>query len=131
MILIDIKSAFNEALSHLSNDAASIFFTKKLIIQIYHPNQLIDYLKYRENFHSYIFSLYRSHRKLDHICSHLAYNSIPHAVLSSKKFEHAKKVCPQISFIIHPVKSCEMLNKLINDPVAIGAMVSGDALSCK
>lgn len=130
-ILIDIKSDFYLTLDYLARDSSLQDFTQSMIIQIYHPDQLKHYEHYSDKFLGYVFSLYKSHRKLNHVCSQLVANNIPYIVVSTKKLETAEKECVDISFIVHPVLTCHKLEGLIDNQRVLGAMVSGNALKCQ
>ena len=130
LIILDIKSNFEKTLRYISR--INNFPNKKqLVIQLYRPSQIDIYKKYSNIFNSYIFTLYKTHRKNSYICEKLFMNNINHIVIGEKKLTSFMNNCPNFNFIVHPVQSCEKLNILKRQPRVVGAMVSDEALTCK
>lgn len=129
-IIIDVKTEFAMALQALvtSQDAAIL---KRVIVQLYNPADAAVFLEFSSHFDGALFTLYRSNRRLEHICNSLDPDNFPVIVINKSKLHQAERACPDHRFIVHPVKHCEELAALQAKSNVRGALVSNKAINCK
>ena len=129
-IVADVKSDLDTTLQALiTNQDHRIL--KQMIVQLYQSSDAATFSKYSSHFQGAIFTLYRSNRRLIHICQSLSSTAFPVIIINQSKLKSAENDCPSHKFIVHPVKRCDVLMSLMAKSNVKGAFVSQDALNCK
>lgn len=130
IIISDIKSDFDTTLSALINSQDHVLL-QQMIVQLLHPQDALTFSELSSHFRGAIFTLYRSNRRLDHVCGSLNPIDFPLLVIGETKLLDAEKICTAHKFIVHPVKRCDLLKSLKFNNNVSGALVSEEALNCK
>ena len=129
-LFLDAKSNLSPVLEILSKTRFIGSFGKNVIVQLYRPSDLVVFNRYKNYFGFFIFSLYKSNRSIAHICSNFERAGLKSLVIGASKLSIGTSDCSGQYFVVHPVKTCERLEKFRQHPQVMGAMVSADGLKC-
>ena len=130
LLLLDLKSDFENTVKKIRNTQGLYQHKDQMIFQLYRPNDLNILTDIFDDDQKYIFTLYRSHRSLEHICKNIS-GRISEIVVHQRHVEQMSQHCPDVKLILHPISDCRTLEAVLSKPNVVSALISGEALHCK
>lgn len=130
LLLLDLKSDFENTVKKIRNTQGLYQHKDQMIFQLYRPNDLNILTDIFDDDQKYIFTLYRSHRSLEHICKNIS-GRISEIVVHRRLVEKMNQHCPDVKLILHPISDCQTLDVVLSKPNVVSALISGEALHCK
>lgn len=130
LIILDIKSDLRTTVQKIRNTQNLYKHLDKMIFQLYKPNDLKTLKDILGDDQKYIFTLYRSHRSIEHICKNIS-GRLLEVVVHQRFVDQLNQYCSSVNLIVHPVSDCQTLDLILSKANVVSAFISGEALQCK
>jgi hypothetical protein len=103
---------------------------ERLVLQVYQPKELSFSAGFINEFKGFLYTNYKSLRRIDEVCTNLSLVGQHYIVLSTYDLPKIKYKCLDQKFLVHPINNCEQLNELEKYNNIQGAFFDGRARSC-